>query len=172
MQEWQEGDRVAVTKFNRQADDLGAVYLYKEGLFVRAYNEGAYAFISQVLVCKPVRRFIKYAGADRVVCGVPLAVATKLPGFAQASQVDKLTWRWPLTVPVERKLYDAWRESLPLVMPSISATAAEAAALPAEDLAQRLMDRLMQFNVAASTPVAALNLVADLQQQWQEREVS
>jgi len=159
-----------VTKFSRQAADLGAVYLYKEGLFVRAYNEGAYGFIHQVLACKPIRRFVKSAGADRVVCGVPYSVVAVLPGFAQASQLDALTWRWTLTEPVERARYDAWREALPLMVPG--ASAASAPALPVADVAQRLIGQLIEFNVAASTPVAALNLVADLQQQWQEREVS
>ena len=77
------GNGVAVTKFSRQAADLGAVYLYQEGLFVRAYNEGAYAFIHQVLACKPIRRFVKSTGADRVVCGVPLTVVGALAGFAR-----------------------------------------------------------------------------------------
>ena len=35
------GNGVVLTKFSRQAADPGAVYLYKEGLFVRACNEGA-----------------------------------------------------------------------------------------------------------------------------------
>ena len=42
--------------------DLGVAYLCKEGLFVRAYNEGAYAFIHQALACKAMRRFVKSAG--------------------------------------------------------------------------------------------------------------
>ena len=57
MQESSNG--AVLTKFSRQAADPGAVYLYKEGLFVRAYNEGAYGFIHQVLACKPMRRFVK-----------------------------------------------------------------------------------------------------------------
>ncbi len=60
----------------------GAVFLYKEGLFVRAYNEGAYGFIHHVLACKPMRRFVKSAEADRVLCGGPLTVLAKLPDFA------------------------------------------------------------------------------------------
>lgn len=160
---------MTVTKFSRQAADLAAVYLYKEGLFARAYNEGAYGFIHQVLACKPMRRFVKAAGEDRVVCGVPFTVLAKLPGFAQAGQLDALTWRWPLTTPVDRVQYDAWREALPLI-PTVAAAAAPVP--PLADLAQRLIEQLIHFNVAASTPVAALNLVADLQQQWQEREVS
>jgi hypothetical protein len=43
-----------LTKFSRQAADLDAAYLYKEGLFVRAYNEGAYGFIHHVMACKPL----------------------------------------------------------------------------------------------------------------------
>lgn len=168
-----------VTKFSRQAADLGAVYLYQEGLFVRAYNEGAYAFIHQVLACKPLRRFVKSAGADRVVCGVPLTVLAQLAGFAQATPFEPLSWRWPLRLPVERALYEAWRDALPLSVPRASAVLAGAsastAAVPAwavADLAQRLMNQWLQFNVATSTPVAALNLVADLQRQWHEREVT
>lgn len=88
-------EAVVVTKFTRQAADLDAIYLYQEGLFVRAYNEGAYGFIHQVLACKPLRRFVKSAGSDRVVCGVPLTLLRTLPGFVQATQLDALTWPWP-----------------------------------------------------------------------------
>ena len=155
-----------VTKFSRQAADLGAVFLYKEGLFVRAYNEGAYGFIHQILPCKPMRRFVKSAHTDRVVCGVPFTVLAALPAFGEATQVDALTWRWPLASPVDRGQYEAWREGLPL----LTANAGDAVPpLPeGESHERRLIEQLMRFNVAASTPVAALNLVADLQRQWQE----
>ena len=167
-------DGKVLTKFSRQAADPGAVFLYKEGLFARAYNEGAYGFIHQVMACKPMRRFVKAAGADRVVCGVPLTTLEKLPGFAQATQLDALTWRWPLNNPVDRAQYAVWREALPLLLPGAPAAIATEAtpAPPVTDFAQRMIERLMQFNVAASTPVAALNLVADIQRQWQEREVA
>jgi hypothetical protein len=88
----QELEKMAeVTKFSRQAADLGAVYLYKEGLFVRAYNEGAYGFIHQLLQCKPLRRFVKSAHTDRVVCGVPFTVIAALPAFQEAIPMDALT---------------------------------------------------------------------------------
>jgi hypothetical protein len=151
------GDESRVlTKFTRQAADLGSVYLYQAGLFVRAYNEGAYGFIHQVLACKPLRCFVKLAGTNRVVCGVPLTLLRTLPGFAQASQLDALTWRWPLAGAVDRVLYDAWRLALPL-LPSRSTAALP---VPADSgqagyLAQALVDQLLQFNLANSSPVAA-----------------
>ena len=171
----QELEKAAgVTKFSRQAADLGAIYLYKEGLFLRAYNEGAYGFIQQVLECKPLRRFVKSANTDRVVCGVPFTVLAALPAFVQAIPVDALTWRWPLATPVDRAQYDAWREALPLaaspLTPALSPLpGGEGVNGGAAEL--RLIEQLMRFNVAASTPVAALNLVADLQRQWQESGV-
>jgi len=159
MQELEKSD--GVTKFSRQAADLGAVYLYKEGLFVRAYNEGAYGFIHQVLACKPLRRFVKSAGRDRVVCGVPFTVLAALPAFQQAIPVDALTWRWPLATPVDRAQYEAWREALPLLTANVGDAVPP---LPGrENPERRLIEQLMRFNVATSTPVAALNLVADLQ---------
>ena len=124
-----------------------------------------------MLACKPLRRFVKSAGADRVVCGVPLTVLEKLPGFGHVSQLDAQTWRWPLVTPVELAQYEVWRESLPLMLIAKAAKAAESTP-PVADLAQRLIEQLIRFNVAASTPVAALNLVADLQRQWRESEVS
>lgn len=165
----QKSDNGAVlTKFDRQAADLGAVFLYKEGLFVRAYNEGAYGFIHHILACKPLRRFVKSAGEERVVCGVPFTAAVALPGFAQATELDALTWRWPLPMPVDHAGYAAWRESLPLLSTGDASPASAAQPHPA----QRLVDQLMQFNLAVSTPMAALNLVADLQRQWSESEVA
>jgi hypothetical protein len=87
------GNGAALTKFTRQAADPGAVFIYKEGLFARAYNEGAYGFIHHVLACKPIRRFVKSAGSDRVVCGVPLTVLEKLPGFGQArDSMTDVSW--------------------------------------------------------------------------------
>ena len=46
MQKNEQGEREVVSKFSRQAADLGAVFVYKEGLFARAYNEGAYPAVS------------------------------------------------------------------------------------------------------------------------------
>lgn len=43
-----------MTKFEQQAADLSGVYLYKEGLFVRVYNERAFAFIHHARNIKPV----------------------------------------------------------------------------------------------------------------------
>lgn len=160
------GEAAVLTKFTRQAADLGAVFLYKEGLFVRAYNEGAYGFVHQILACKPMRRFVKSAGEERVVCGVPFTVLSVLPAFAQAEQLDALSWRWPLAKLVEWVQYAAWRESLPLQMPNQGA--ARPAPTKQPNPAQGLVDQLMQFNVATSTPMAALNLLADLQRQWRE----
>lgn len=132
------GEGAVLTKFSWQADDPGAVYLYKEGLFVRAYNEGAYGFIHHVMACKPMRRFVKSAGEDRVVCGVPLTVLAKLPGFGQSSQLDALTWRWPLVVPVERVPYEAWRESLPLIKPGVSAVVTAVSSPPGAGRSRRM----------------------------------
>ena len=173
MQELEPGSRQVLNKYARQAADLGAVYLYKEGLFVRAYNEGAYAFIHQVMACKPLRRFVKSIAGDRVVCGVPLTTLMTQPEVAQASQIDALIWRWPMSAPIEREMYEAWRETLPLILPNESAPKVDGggAAQTVPDTAHRLIERLMLFNVAASTPMAAMNLVSDLQRQWQEREV-
>ena len=70
------GNGVVLTQFSRLAADLGAVYRYQEGLFVRAYNEGAYAFIHQVLACKAMRRFVKSAGP------IGWCAAFRLPGLA------------------------------------------------------------------------------------------
>lgn len=141
MHESEQGYRKVVSKFSRQAADLGAVFIYKEGLFARAYNnEGAYGFIHHVMECKPLRRFVKSAGADRVVCGVRLTVLAKLPGFGQASQLDALTWHWPLASPIDRAQYDAWREHLPLIMSGVSSAVAVVTTLPRADLARRLID--------------------------------
>jgi hypothetical protein len=171
----QELEKMAgVTKFSRQAADLGAVFLYKEGLFVRAYNEGAYGFIHQLLACKPLRRFVKSAGRDRVVCGVPFTVLAALPAFQQATPVDALTWRWPLVTPVtpvDRAQYEAWREALSLVAVPLTPALSPLPGGEGDEAGareRRLIEQLMRFNVAASTPVAALNLVADLQRQWTE----
>ncbi len=149
-----------LTKFSRQAADLCSVYLYKEGLFLRAYNEGAYGFVHQVMACKPIRRFVKAIGDDRIVCGAPQTTVAKLPAFIQAEQIDAVIWRLPLSKPVDLAQYHAWREGLPLIAKE------EASQVKTANPMQQIMDRLMQFNVATSTPVAALNLVADLQRQW------
>jgi hypothetical protein len=77
-----------------------------------------------------------------------------------------MSWRWPLAKPVERAQYEAWRASLPLMMPNVGV--ATLAPTNPGNPAQGLVNQLMQFNVATSTPMAALNLLADLQRQWQK----
>ena len=157
-------------KCERQAADLGAVWLYQEGLFVLAYNEGAYGFIHQILGCKPMRRFVKSAGEDRVVCGVPFSVVAALPGFALAQAQGDLSWRWPLATTVDPTAYHAWREKLP-IQAARKSDQSPALSVPASDsipaCAQNVLTQLLAFDVGSNTPLAALQLVANLQRQWQ-----
>jgi hypothetical protein len=71
---------------------------------------------------------------------------------------------------VDRGEYEAWREALPLVAVPLTPALSPLPGGEGGDTApeRRLIEQLMRFNVATSTPVAALNLVAELQRQWTE----
>ena len=57
--------------FNLEKENFNAIILYKEGMFWKAYEKSAYAFIQQVKSYQPTKKFVKTIGDDIVSIGFP-----------------------------------------------------------------------------------------------------
>lgn len=61
----------AKEKIEQESKNVNAIYLHKEGMFWRAYNQSAMLFVDNLKSLKIIRRYIKNVKQDIFYCGFP-----------------------------------------------------------------------------------------------------
>lgn len=56
-----------------EGENTGKIHLYREGLFLKAYNHSAFLFQKHVRSFRPIKKFYKSVGGDVVMLGFPSA---------------------------------------------------------------------------------------------------
>lgn len=98
------------------------IYLHLEGIFWKAYERSAFAFIHRVSRYKASKRFVKYLDAKVVSLGFPDASRTKVLGDRPLlSESDDMLVLDAGTIDAEE--YGHWKDALPLVVPKPASTA-------------------------------------------------
>ncbi|WP_298062368.1 hypothetical protein [uncultured Rikenella sp.] len=108
---------------NRNTDKI---YLHLEGIFWKAYERSAFAFIHRISRYKASKRFVKYLDVQVVSLGFPDASRKKVLGdrplFSQSDDMLVLD-----AGGIDVGEYRRWKEGLPLVVPKPAAPPAKAA---------------------------------------------
>lgn len=128
---------------NRNTDKI---YLHLEGIFWKAYERSAFAFIHRISRYKASKRFVKYLDAKVVSLGFPDASRSKVLGDRPlvSDTADMLV----LDVgSIDAEEYGRWKEALPLIVPKPAAPAAVASAQPAYGSAYNVSPRQMAIPV-------------------------
>lgn len=58
-------------KIAQELNNANSIYLLKEGIFWRAYNQSAMRFVNNMKPLKIIRKYIKKAGQEIFYCGFP-----------------------------------------------------------------------------------------------------
>ena len=61
-----------------EESNINSIYLYREGMFYKAYERSAYAFINNVKKYTPIKKYIKIVQSEVTSIGFPCAVFDKL----------------------------------------------------------------------------------------------
>lgn len=98
------------------------IYLHLEGIFWKAYERSAFAFIHRISRYKASKRFVKYLDAKVVSLGFPDASRTKVLGDRPLlSESDDMLVLDAGTIDAEE--YGHWKDALPLIVPKPASTA-------------------------------------------------
>lgn len=109
------------------------IYLYPEGVFWKAYERSAFAFVKRISRYKITKRFVKYLDAEIVSLGFPDTSRAKVLGDrpAQCGPSGVLVLDGGT---IDPEAYDRWKEAIPLVAPR----GGELVRRPAESLSQQV----------------------------------
>lgn len=151
----------------RLSADAEYGHCFKQGMFVRVYEQSLYWFVTHVKPLKPMQERVK--GGDAVVYGgLPVASFEKLlaEGAITSAETTEYGWRWPYAARPDGKeenaaAFQSWRET---------ALAAEAPLQSASNCGRDILRELRAFNIAGSTPMQAMTAVAGWQDYLRNRE--
>lgn len=102
---------------NRNTDKI---YLHLEGIFWKAYERSAFAFIHRISRYRASKRFVKYLDAKVVSLGFPDASRSKVLGDRPlvSDTADMLVLD---AGAIDIEEYGRWKEALPLIVPKPAA---------------------------------------------------
>ncbi len=144
--------------------NISYVYLYKEGVFLKAYQHSAYLFLKHCKVDYEVKcRYVKSVAADVYSIGFPLTAISK--HFSE-TEIEHTDGDNSLRIKVENMTaaeYEQWKDKfVPNEKKKEKDEAANEIALT-DDSAAEIIARLKSFNMLMSTPMDCMLLIAELQ---------
>ena len=146
------------------------IYLYREGIFWKAYERSAFYLTGPENRLKPIKKFIKSVGEAVVSVGFPCAVEEKQIAKGDVLQREEKR----MVVQVEPKYapgdFAAWKEAIALHIPArerpaTGKEAASGAAYAAPDNrmgVERIIATLRGFNVESHTPLECMLCLSEL----------
>lgn len=98
----------------REEDNWNTVYLYKEGIFLKAYAHSAYLVYMYIHEFKVSRRYIKSVNQDVFSLGFPESTAAKwLYGYRYTWISDRIV-RCEINRECDEAGYQAWMDTIPV----------------------------------------------------------
>lgn len=159
----------------QESQNTSEIRLYREGLFWKAYERSAYAFYTRVKPFKLTKRYVKLLSDELVSLGFPASQLTVLfPADRISLQTDEQVCI--RTEPIDVDAFPAWKAGIAL-MPAGNGKKTEQAAkqdmppvcavtpfLPDMDetAAKQVVLKLMDYNLADSTPMETMQFVSEL----------
>lgn len=168
----------------QESQNTSEIRLYREGLFWKAYERSAYAFYTRVKPFKLTKRYVKLLSDELVSLGFPASQLTVLfPADRISLQTDEQVCI--RTEPIDVDAFPAWKAGIAL-MPAGNGKKTEQAAkqdmppacriqaappvcavtpfLPDVDetAAKQVVLKLMDYNLADSTPMETMQFVSEL----------
>lgn len=149
-------DRETKLKLSSEA---GYIYGFRQGLFIKFYEQSLWRFIHSVRPLKPMPEKVK-GGGPVVYGGLPLKSFEALLAENKLPGVEKLDggWRWPVADSGTEPGYEEWR--------SAAMSEAKAVAPAGRDV----LAEVMAFNLGIHTPMEVMNRVLDWQVYLRNRE--
>lgn len=150
--------------------NVSHIFLYKEGVFWKAYQRSAYALLRHCEVKYLVKhRYVKCVAVDVFFVGFPETALARLFDGDRLEHLDEKRICIALSAPICVEDYDAWAgEQMKSALPTDSAVSAPQEVQAGADAVHVVIDRLKTFNTAASTPLECLLLVAEMQKMLQQ----
>lgn len=157
----------------REKENNSCIFLYKEGIFWKAYEKSAYAFCVSYQNYKPTRKLIKSIGEEVVSIGFPVAVLTNRVPIDRIKIVSETACCIEHTTQINSKMYQIWKDAAELKVPLTNKTIkklnavldCKESAQSAHQSTETLVEQIKTFPLEDRTPLECLRFVAELKGQ-------
>lgn len=107
------------------------IYLHREGVFWKLYEQSAFAFIHRISRYRATKRFVKYLDTEVVTIGFPDASRAKVLGDRPILQETEELLLLE-TSSIDSEEYENWKQALPLASPKFQSSGYQAYTTPAQ----------------------------------------
>ncbi len=140
----------------------GKIYLYKEGIFYRAYNRSAFMWVTHICGYEVKTRYVKSVGENIYYVGFPTsALATRLARHEYKHDGDCVEVSCD-EVGFDENDYISWTESLF----SVKTEETRIVSHDEDESSDTIIDAIRRFPLESSTPIECVVFLSRLKQQF------
>lgn len=133
------------------------IYLYREGLFWKAYEYSAFLFIRHIRAYQAQKRAVKSLKRDVVSLGFPDSVVEEILAGKSHDKTDEKCIRITGIPATEEEAFEQWKAETPVI------TETQANRENREN--NPVLSRLKAFRVESSTPMQCMSFISELQKE-------
>lgn len=139
------------------------IYLYKEGIFWKAYQYSAYRVVQRQVNFKPKKKFIKTVSCEIVSLGFPDITLERVFKKQEIEIVNEKLIGIPCGE-LDKKAYIEWFDNIPQVGHLVDSWLAEPNELRIRTInkEENVLRRIKEFPVEEVTPEACVNFITSI----------
>ncbi len=151
--------------FSAEIANTDKIILYKEGIFYKAYEKSAYAFVLRLNPYVTKKKFIKVISSYVVSIGFPMSSLDKFGDKIEI--VERSDERIVIkTESIDSTEFETWKESLPIHEPKPKEVVSQVDEPKAEVLNHsRIVEMIRSFAVENKTPIECMLFIGELKRE-------
>lgn len=158
-----------IDHLSQESKNADRIYLYREGVFYKAYERSAYLFVKHIKPFMVKKRLVKSVKREVVSIGFP---TNSLYNYFSKEQVRE--FENVATVELDKKIdlveFEQWRENIRLIEdtsqnPSGQMQKASAAEEPTPAAEKNIVMQIKIFPIEAKTPLDCMMFLSNIKKQ-------
>jgi len=158
-----------IDHLSQESKNTDRIYLYREGVFYKAYERSAYLFVKHIKPFMVKKRLVKSVRREVVSIGFP---TNSLYNYFSKEQVRE--FENVATVELDKKIdlveFEQWRENIRLIEdtpqnPSGQMQKASAAEEPIPAAEKNIVMQIKMFPIEAKTPLDCMMFLSNIKKQ-------
>ncbi len=145
----------------KERQNSGKIYLYKEGVFYRAYNRSAYLWVTHICGYEVKTRYVKSVGENIFYVGFPMTALEKRLAHHEYKRDGECVEVECGEDDFDDNGYIAWMESL---LPGVDGEPL-GVSHDDEEASENVIDAIRRFPLESSTPIECVVFLSRLKQQ-------
>lgn len=145
----------------READNTSLIYLYKEGLFWKAFEKSAYLFVNSIASYKAKSKYVKAVKQDIIYIGLPpVSLERTKEKYTVIRSDDKEITIKPNINNCNNQTFEDWKTTL--------LTVGDQNPIPITNSQMSdtyIANKVRMFNLESKTPMQCLLFLADLKKE-------